>query len=608
MTDAGGGRYTFLWETEGIADGDYLCEIALEDIAGHSVTDTVEIVIDNQGPQNPSVTIKPVTSSESGVTGEEPVGQFVYSRTIEVSLGADGDPAEVFIAGDVVDDDGTFEWIPFSILDTGYWILDESGQHPEMLLTLNLRGSDGEKEVTAVFRDKSRSESSEAIASISLELKRPGLVESCRIIEADIAIAEPPRAYLVLQFDEPISRIEPKDFFLALRDKANPQNVLHLDGTGAEPILSNDAVMVEISADHLHEIKQWQPMTLGASYIQAEIAENGVFDVADKGNLSNERNPADVYFVTPALSMQIDVQPISFSPNEDEIRDKIAITYSLARTSDVTVKIRDSQRETVKEWQAENQAGGLVYSVEWNGKKPDGSSYPDGEYTVIVMGSEVGATGFAYGLKRDFTIDVQPPKIVDIRPWEGADVPVLLRASINVVDTPKTSGIEAVYITIDGDIESQFPLVKSETEGEYVIPATSDLLLSPGKHDVSFHVVDMAGNETEEAVSYIVVAEVEPLLSLMNFPNPFPPGDTTTIRYSLPENARRGEVAIYDAGGDMVFFKDLRLEELEGGEHTFQWDGEDMFGQLLARGIYFCRLRITTEIEDRSKIHKIAIR
>ncbi len=582
MTDAGLGRYTYLWNTEGLEDGDYLCEVTLEDIAGHSVTDTVEIVIDNEGPGNPSITVD---------------AELADSRSVEVALKADGDPAEVFIAGDVVNDDRTFEWIAFE--------LDESDPTDEMRVSVNLRGTDGEKKVKAIFRDKARSESSEAEASVTLELKRPELAKSCRIIQND---DEPPLAYLVLQFDEPIEKVEPRDFMVVLRDKADPKNFVQIDGTSTVPILSKDTVMVDISAEQLDEIRQWQPMTFAYSYIQAEISENAVFDLADKGNLSNERTPADVYFALPDLSIQMGVGPSSFSPNADDVKDNLVIAYSPARTSDVTIRIVNLQKETVREWQVEDQTGRLTYSVEWNGKKPDGSTYPDGEYTVIIMSSEVGAAGFAYGLKQNFTIDTSAPQIVDIRPWEGAEVPVLFRATVSISDTPKTSGIESVYITVLGDVESKFPLVKSKTEGEYVLPATSELVLPPGDQDVTFHVVDMAGNEAEKTLTYTVVPEIEARLSIMNFPNPFPPGDTTNVRYSLPEEARNGEIAIYDGGGDMVFFKELTAGELERGEHTFQWDGRDMFGNILARGIYFCRLHVDMETEDESEVHKIAVR
>ena len=384
--------------------------------------------------------------------------------------------------------------------------------------------------------------------------------------------------------------------------------MVYLDGASAESILSDDIVMLEVSPEQLDQMKQWQPMTLATSFIEAEIAENGVFDLGDRGNLSNEESPADVFLTVPEMSIRLDIQPANFSPNDDEVKDRVAISYSPIQTSDITIRIRDAQRMVAKEWQVEDQIGGLVYSVEWDGKKPDGSAYPDGEYAVIVVGSAVGTIGFAYGLKQDIYIDNSAPQIVSVRPGEGEEIPPLFRASISIADTPKKSGIESVYMAVDGDIENRFPLAKSETEGEYGVPATSGLLLPLGHHDVSFHVVDMAGNETEERYSYVVVAEAVLQFTLMNFPNPLPPGGTTNIRYSLPEKANKAEMAIYDAGGDMVFFREFVSDELELGEHTFQWDSRNMHGNMLSRGVYFCRLWIVTETEDESKIHKIAIR
>lgn len=582
MTDMGEGHYTYLWETESVADGEYVCEIMLEDVAGHSSTDTLDIVIDNQGPDAPTISIDV----------EE---NLAYSRTIEIALSASGEPVEVYIAGDVVDNNNTFEWIPF-----------QADGDSVMNIPVNLRGVDGQKNVTAVFRDDAGSESVIAEAGIVLELKRPELTESCRIIQAD---TEPPQAYLALQFSESIGRIDPKNLFVTLRDRANPNNVVYLDGASTEPILSNDVVMLEIPSEQLDEIKQWQPMTFASSYIQVEIAENGVFDTADRGNLSNEQNPSAAYFVAPELSILLNVQPQSFSPNGDEVMDKIAISYSPAQTSDITIRIRSPQREIVREWQVADQIGDQVYLVEWDGRKLDDSLCPDGEYNLIIIGAEVGAAGFAYGLKQSFTIDNSVPKIVDIQPPEEERILPLFRAAITVVDMPQTGGIELVYVTIDGDSENQLELAKSEVEGQYVVPSISELLLSPGDHDVSFHVIDMAGNAAEETYTYTVIEETAAVeFSVMNFPNPFPVGETTNIRYSLPEEAFKGEAAIYDARGDMLFFREFIPEELGAGVHTFQWDGRDMFGNLLARGVYFCQFQVTTGTEDMSKIHKIAIR
>jgi len=581
MTDAGQGQYNFLWDTEGIEEGNYSCEVTLEDPAKHTTSDKIEIVINNQKPYNPTITI---SEKES----------FARSRTIEISLSAEGSPSEVYIAGDVINDDTTFKWVAF--------IPDSDSK---MKTTLNLRGTDGKKKVTTVFRNKFRSESILAETSISLELKKPELAGSCRIIQTG---TDKIQAYLTLQFDEPINTVDTKNFFLTLKDKAKPQNTIQLGGVGAEAVLSNDIVMLEIPIEQLNQIKEWQPLTLTSSYIQAEIAENSVFDMANNGNIGNKQKPVDVYFTIPASSMDFTVEPASFSPNNDDIKDRVTILYALAIASDVVIKIRNPLMETINEWHVENQPGGVVSPVEWDGKKSDGSAYPDGSYTVIVISKALESIGFAYGLKKELVIDNTAPQILEMSPREGTEISALFRSSVNVIDTPKADGIDSVYMTIDNDIESKIPMVKSKTEGEYTIPSTSVLLLPLGSHSITFHVEDSAGNKTEKTVNYTVVPATNPILGLMNFPNPFPPGGTTTIRYTLPEKARSGEMVIYDAGGDMVFFKDLMVEDLESGEHKLQWNGRDIFGFIMGRGIYFCHLNVSTETGHKVKESKIAIR
>lgn len=573
ITEVSNGIYTFQWNTDGLADGKYICELSLKDLAEHIVTDKLEITLDNRGPSNPSISV----SSKS-----------VDSRTVEIRLKADREPTEVFISGDVIDDNKTFEWIKYS------------PETDEMKLSINLTGVDGEKKIIAKFRDKFRAESPSVEASVLLDLKRPEISGSCRLIQTDKS-----RAYLTLRFDEAISNIDPKRFFVVLKDE---NNSIQIDGSTSEVLLSRDTVMVEISPEQLEKIKQWQPISLVSAYIKAEIAENGVFDKAGKGNLSNEKKPANVFFTTSELSMQANIDPTSFSPNADEIKDKILFLYTLNQTSDVTIRIISPKKELIKEWEIKDQVGGLVYPLEWNGKSDDGSPYPDGLYTMVIISSGVEANSPSYGIKKEFSIDNTNPQILEVRPYEGANIPALLTASVKVSDTPESSGIESVYITLDEDIETKFPMVESKVKGEYTVPTASEILLRPGKHNITFHVIDKAGNKAEKTLSYIVITETKPILSLMNFPNPFGPGNTTNIRYSLPEKSQSGEIAIYDAGGDMVFLKALSSSELESGEHILQWDGKDMFGRIMARGIYFCRLRVSTETGDKVKTHKIAIR
>jgi len=75
----------------------------------------------------------------------------------------------------------------------------------------------------------------------------------------------------------------------------------------------------------------------------------------------------------------------------------------------------------------------------------------------------------------------------------------------------------------------------------------------------------------------------EPSLQ-QNFPNPFNPA--TTIRYSLPRDARI-TLEIFDMLGHEI----LSMEAFKpAGTYEFQWHGLDRSGNQVATGIYYCRL------------------
>ncbi len=582
MDDVGNGVYRVVWNTSGLADGTYSYKVTFEDGANHIVSDTREIQINNQSPINLSVNVK----SDNG---------FIYSRTANVELKADEDASEVYIYGDVIDDNKTFEWIKFSP-DSATGIMN---------LSVNIRGSDGEKKIIVKFRNKARSESLPKEAKVFLELKRPELVDVCRITQNT---TKPFKAYLTMKFDEPIKRIDSKNFFVVLKHKTDPGKFVELSGGSNRVDMFNDVVMVEISEEQFNEIKQWQPVTVITSYINVEISENCVFDNADKGNLSSEKKPSSAYIVIPEQSIQVKIEPDSFSPNNDEIRDKILISYYISRPSDISIRITNQYGEVIKEWNVENQAGGLIYPLEWNGKKDDGLPYPDGIYTLTIISSGVESGNFSYGVKKEFVIDNTAPQVLEVRPASGSDMPVVLKMSVKIVETPDPNKIESVYITLDDDMESRIPLVESKVKGEYTTPSTLRLTLEQGKHAVTIYAVDSAGNKTERTVDYMVKAEAKLSLSLINYPNPFRPGETTNIRYSLPEKANSGEIAIYDSGGDLVFYKKLSGLELEAGEHIISWNGRNLFDKILARGVYFCNFVVDTETGTNNKTHKIAIR
>jgi YVTN family beta-propeller protein len=81
-----------------------------------------------------------------------------------------------------------------------------------------------------------------------------------------------------------------------------------------------------------------------------------------------------------------------------------------------------------------------------------------------------------------------------------------------------------------------------------------------------------------------------------NAPNPFNP--TTTIRFTLPEDGHVSLV-IYDVTGRRV--RTLVDERRQANHYEIVWDGKDGAGQLVASGVYFCRL----EAGNHSKTKKM---
>jgi hypothetical protein len=68
-------------------------------------------------------------------------------------------------------------------------------------------------------------------------------------------------------------------------------------------------------------------------------------------------------------------------------------------------------------------------------------------------------------------------------------------------------------------------------------------------------------------------------------PNPF--SDGTTVMFKMGTTAEVG-IDIYNVNGQLV--TTLVDATLPAGQHSAVWDGKDMRGERVARGVYFCRM------------------
>lgn len=79
------------------------------------------------------------------------------------------------------------------------------------------------------------------------------------------------------------------------------------------------------------------------------------------------------------------------------------------------------------------------------------------------------------------------------------------------------------------------------------------------------------------------------------YPNPFNP--VVTIEYQLPQ-ATTVELALYDLRGRRVLTL-VDGEVLNAGLHEAAWKGRDATGQVVAAGVYLCRLKTSSGIRHR---------
>jgi len=87
-----------------------------------------------------------------------------------------------------------------------------------------------------------------------------------------------------------------------------------------------------------------------------------------------------------------------------------------------------------------------------------------------------------------------------------------------------------------------------------------------------------------------------------NYPNPF--NSSTIVHFSLADESEI-EIGIYDIAGRMV--EKLAAGKLVSGRHQIKWDGKNTAGEDAASGIYFCRMRVSSENADETFVKEITL-
>ncbi len=163
---------------------------------------------------------------------------------------------------------------------------------------------------------------------------------------------------------------------------------------------------------------------------------------------------------------------------------------------------------------------------------------------------------------------------------------------------PTNNGIALAWsLTTDEELNA-FRIYRSQEKAatEHVLVARItdaskrdfvDETARPGVRYIYSLVVE--GEESGEVRLLSVTAERAPLTVQLfqNHPNPFNPA--TSIRYSVP-HASHVILNVYSPSGRLV--RTLVNRKQSAGVHEVSWDGTNNAGDLVASGIYLCRLHV----------------
>lgn len=133
--------------------------------------------------------------------------------------------------------------------------------------------------------------------------------------------------------------------------------------------------------------------------------------------------------------------------------------------------------------------------------------------------------------------------------------------------------------------------------------------LSEGVHNISLKVWDVHNNSTESYTEFVVAGSAEVALEhVLNYPNPF----TTRTQFMFEHNQACEfldvQIQVFTVSGKMV--KSInRLVRSEGfRSEPIEWDGLDDFGDVIAKGVYVYRVKVSTpEGQTAERFEKLVI-
>jgi len=121
--------------------------------------------------------------------------------------------------------------------------------------------------------------------------------------------------------------------------------------------------------------------------------------------------------------------------------------------------------------------------------------------------------------------------------------------------------------------------------------------LSEGTHNLRLKIWDINNNSSEVYIEFIVVKSSELLINnLFNYPNPFTTQTAFFFEHNQPGSDLDVLIQIFTVSGKLVKTIETVTNSTGFRAGPIHWDGLDDFGDRLARGVYFYRLKLKSSL------------
>ena len=235
---------------------------------------------------------------------------------------------------------------------------------------------------------------------------------------------------------------------------------------------------------------------------------------------------------------------------------------------------------------------------------PENAFTDDTQGTYVAKATVKDVRGNEASVQWAFTVefDTIPPVITTATPQGEARI-TERKPLISAAYTDDASGIDTKSVKLWVDGKPVTPTKVTTSQVTYLPIAD----LNYGRRTVKLEVSDLATrkpNKTTHEWSFYVEAKTTRIVDARPIPNPFK--DSTTITFTLSRQSRV-TVELYDMSSRLVRTLVRGTMYDVGDASKIVWDGKTDTGEDLARGVYFCRIVLDSELTPESKVLKLAL-